>query len=125
MSQLTNNTTALQAILEAVEALPETGGGSAKSSSGTLAHSTANATKVTVTGLGFKPTAVVLHVAFGNSLIIAHVSELTKFFIVGSSNRTTNLSFTLDEDGFTLTSSSTSYPFTSSGKTTYWYAYGV
>ena len=59
MSQLSNNTTALQAILEAVNALPEAGGGELKSASGTATRSSGKV--LTITGLNFTPSIVYIH----------------------------------------------------------------
>lgn len=68
MSQLSNNTTALQALLEAVEALPE-GGGTLKYAEGTLTYSymttkwgSSNYYLCTgvVTGLDFQPLAIII-----------------------------------------------------------------
>ena len=68
MSQLSNNTTALQAILEAVEALPE-GGGTLKYAEGTLTYSRMTTqwgssgyylNTGMVTGLDFQPLAIII-----------------------------------------------------------------
>ena len=61
MSQLSNNTTALQAILEAVEALPE---GGAKTASGVYTPS-ATSSALSLTGLDFDPYVLVVRAPAG------------------------------------------------------------
>lgn len=76
MSQLTNNTASLEAILAAVNSLPVAGDGGGQSASGTIKGSASNT--LTVSGLGFTPTHVFVIATnrFNNYLTIyaAHVT---------------------------------------------------
>ena len=107
MSQLSNNTTALRALLEAVEALPEAGGGGGltQKAEGTVAAASSAKSTLTVTGLAFKPLVVFW---FNTSFMSGYnavgiCTELYTYY--RNSTSATTPTFTATDSGFTISGS--------------------
>ena len=122
MTQLENNTTALEAILATVNALPNAGSGGGEVSgyqvaTGTFTVSTAvtaaNATAATVSGLAFKPSIVSIirngSKTVSNSTtnknkyslmaLIKQENELVKHLHMGMGSSTTSVSASVNNAG--------------------------
>ena len=143
MSQLSNNTTALQAILEAVNALPEAGGGEwefkTANGSTTITPMTVNGTTYygyAVSGLGFRPLWIV--VGYNMSAVGIYHPNRGTILADGDGNIVYALDYsnngaqaiaeafaarcTITTDGFTIPSSTSS---NYNGQTRYWFAFGI
>lgn len=132
MSQLSNNTTALQALLEAVEALPEAGGVKAELKSASGAQAGSGTTAFSVSGLTFKPLFVLVVAndsATSSTLLVCVTPD--KSVSVGYPSSSAGFSFLtltteLTDSGFTLTSTYSSRAVSFKTDRTYsWYAYGI
>ena len=127
MSQLSNNTTALQAILEAVEALPEAGGVKAelKSASGTYSPS-ADSSALSVTGMDFDPYILVVREAMGANIYSGMTvgAGTPAGGWCGGMSSMTPMTYTHSTGQATLSSTTSTKPFVKAKSYT-WYAYGV
>lgn len=144
MSQLSNNTTALQALLEAVEALPAAGGGGEcefKTANGstTFTPMTVNGTTYygyAVSGLGFRPLGIVVSYSTttasfynpnrGTILADGDGNVVYALDYNNSGSQATAEAFaarcTITADGFTIPSSTNS---NYNGQTRCWFAFGI
>lgn len=129
MSQLNRNTSTMEALLEAINALPEAGGGGLKMASGTLTASSNASNSLTLTGLDFRPVVVFFFgaAAFSIPFYGYGMEDATGYGRISTDIKfTTQLTST--EGGCTLTGtkysggSQTMIP--SYGAEVTWYAYG-
>ena len=118
MSQLTNNTTALQAILEAINALPEAGGGGLKMASGTVTNSSLN--KVEVTGLDFAAKFLAVGFYSSSSSGVAAFAHIDGVGYGANSSASYTATLAVQDGTATITCSAIS----SRNKTFSWYAFG-
>ena len=118
MSQLNNNTTALQTLLEIANALPEAGGG-LKYATGTIKVYAASKT-ATISGLDFEPKVVA---AFYNQSLMFASSDVSGKAITGSNVYTTSLTYA--NGVCTLTTSGNWFYGVSNGYTYTWWAWGI
>lgn len=122
MSQLNNNTAALQALLEAVEALPEAGGGGGelKYATGTVKVTSMTKT-LAFSGLDFEPVIVMTHTGTTDvpAVVVTPQWNIAKY---GSNYY--RCSMVYNNGTCTLTASGNVFYGISSGQTHTWHAWG-
>lgn len=109
MSQLSNNTTSLQVLLEAVNALPDAGSGEKRIATGTLKGS--GGISLSVTGIGFKPSHIVVATIPGSTaqttVAAFHVAGIDCVIAYGSNNvysyGSSGVKWDITDGGFTVT----------------------
>lgn len=114
MSQLSNNTGALEAILATVNALPSAGGGAQTAQTATGTKAGTGTQTFSVTGLAFKPTHVVIAAARNSTatynIVVFSVAGIKGHVYATATNSTpysyiddSTIAWSFSDDGFSVT----------------------